>query len=47
VHFFAQILALRNGEGMQFEARLAKALEWRENARFAMIAHSEQHGCGE
>jgi hypothetical protein len=43
----AQILALRNGEGLLFEVQLAKALEWRENAKFAMIAHSEQHGCGE
>jgi hypothetical protein len=43
----AQILALRNGEGLPFEVQLAKALEWRENAEFAMIAHSEQHGCGE
>jgi hypothetical protein len=43
----AQILALRNGEGLPFDVQLAKALEWRENAEFAMIAHSEQHGCGQ
>jgi hypothetical protein len=43
----AQMLALQNGEGLPFEAQLAKALEWRENAEFAIIAHTEQHGCGE
>jgi hypothetical protein len=43
----AQILALRNGEGLPFEVQLAKALEWRENAEFAMVARSEQHGCGQ
>ena len=42
-----QMLALQNGEGLQFEAQLAKAMEWRENAKFAMIAHRAQHGCGE
>jgi hypothetical protein len=43
----AQVAALRNGEGLPFEIQLAKALEWRENAKFALMAHSEQHGCGQ
>jgi len=43
----AQMFALQNGEGLQFEAQLAKAVEWRENAKFAMIARRAQHGCGE
>jgi len=41
----AQVAALASGELFPFEEELAKALQARENAKYALIAHQEQHCC--
>src|ERR1051325_6637115 len=40
-----QVAALSNGELFPFEEGIATALQRRENAKYALIAHQEQHGC--
>jgi len=41
----AQLAALRNREGFLFEDELAAAAIRRENAKYAVLAHAEEHGC--
>jgi len=41
----AQVAAVKKGEDFPFELELAKAAQRRENAKYAIIAHQEQHGC--
>jgi hypothetical protein len=41
----AQVAAVMNGEVCPFEKELAEALTRKENAKYAIIAHQEKHGC--
>ena len=41
----AQLLSLVKGRGFQFEKQLAEAALRRENAKYAILAHQEEHGC--
>ena len=41
----AQLAALRNGEDFLFEDELAAAAIRRENAKYAVLAHADKHGC--
>ena len=41
----AQRTALLNGQGFVFEDELRVTLDRRENAKSAVIAHCEKHGC--
>jgi hypothetical protein len=41
----AQMRALRNGAGLQFEDEIKAARRLREQARRAIVEHERQHGC--
>jgi len=41
----AQLAAVRKGEDFPFEEQIARAAERRENAKYAILAHQEKHGC--
>jgi hypothetical protein len=41
----AQLAALRNGEDFMFEDEIASAATRRENAKYAILAHTDEHGC--
>ena len=41
----AQALAVRNGEDFPFQDEIAKAAERKELAKYAIIAHQQEHGC--
>ena len=41
----AQLAAVLQGEEFRFEEQIAQAAERRENAKYAIIAHQERHGC--
>lgn len=41
----AQLVAVRNGENFPFEEEIAKAAIRRENVKYAILAHREEHGC--
>ncbi len=41
----AQVAAVLNGEDFPFEEQIAQAAARRENAKYAIIAHQEEHGC--
>jgi hypothetical protein len=41
----AQIAAVKRGEDFPFEEQIAKAAERRENAKYAILAHQQEHGC--
>ena len=41
----AQLAAVLRGEDFPFEERLAESLQAKENAKYAILAHREQHGC--
>jgi len=41
----AQMRALRNGEGLRFEAEIKSARKVREQAKRAIVEHERQHGC--
>lgn len=41
----AQLRAVMNGDGFQFQDELADALERKENAKYAVLAHQQEHGC--
>jgi hypothetical protein len=41
----ARVAALRRGDELTFAAQLEEAAERMDNARYAIIAHREQHGC--
>ena len=40
-----QLAAIRRGEVFPFEDALAKVWDRRLNAKYALMAHQEQHGC--
>jgi hypothetical protein len=41
----AQVAAVMNGDGFQFQDELAVAEARRENAKYAVLLHEEEHGC--
>jgi hypothetical protein len=41
----AQVLAVRRAEDFTFEEEIAKASQRREYAKYAIMDHSEKHGC--
>jgi hypothetical protein len=41
----AQVAALQRGNDVLFREQIAQAAERMENAKYAIIAHQEQHGC--
>jgi hypothetical protein len=41
----AQIAALRNGDGFQFEELLGKARKARDASKRALLQHENEHGC--
>jgi len=43
----AQVAAVLKGADFPFEAELAEAASRRENAKYAILAHQQQHGCGD
>jgi hypothetical protein len=41
----AQLAAVLNGDGFQFQAELAEAEARKENAKYGVLIHEELHGC--
>jgi hypothetical protein len=41
----AQVAAVRNGEDFPFQDQIAAAAERREQAKYAIIAQRQTHGC--
>jgi hypothetical protein len=41
----AQVAAVLRGEDFPFEEELALAAAKRENAKYAVLAHQQEHGC--
>jgi hypothetical protein len=41
----AQLASLVRDAGFSFEREIAAAAQRRENAKYALIAHQEEHGC--
>jgi hypothetical protein len=41
----AQVAAVLNDEGFHFEQEFAEALARKENAKYAVLTHQQQHGC--
>jgi hypothetical protein len=41
----AQLVAVMKGEDFPFEGQIAEAASRRENAKYAILAHREEHGC--
>lgn len=41
----AQLRAVLSGDGFQFQDELADALERKENAKYAVLVHQQEHGC--
>jgi hypothetical protein len=41
----AQLEALVRGDGFDFEIEIARAAQRRERAKYAVIAHQQEHGC--
>jgi hypothetical protein len=41
----AQMAAVLNGEGFQFQEEFEEALGRKEKAKYAVLAHQEEHGC--
>jgi hypothetical protein len=41
----AQVAAVLHGEDFPFEEEIARAAARRENAKYAVIAHQQEHGC--
>ena len=42
----AQLAALLKGEDFPFEEEIAQAAARREEAKYAVLRHQEDHGCG-
>jgi hypothetical protein len=40
-----QVKAVLAGEDFPYEEEIAKAAENRDNAKYALLAHQESHGC--
>jgi hypothetical protein len=41
----AQVSLLLQGDGFNLESEIAKAAQRREFAKYAVIAHQQEHGC--
>jgi hypothetical protein len=41
----AQVVAALSGDGFQFQAELEQALAHKQKAKYAVLAHQENHGC--
>jgi hypothetical protein len=41
----AQVAAVLQGEDFPFENEIARAAAQRENAKYAILAHQQEHGC--
>lgn len=41
----AQVAAVLKGEGLLFQEEFAAAFERKEAAKYAVVAHRQQHGC--
>jgi hypothetical protein len=41
----AQLAAVLNGDGFPFEEEFAEALARKENAKYAVMVHQQEHGC--
>ncbi len=41
----AQALAVMRGEGFRFTEQIAEALGRMEQAKYAVLAHEQEHGC--
>jgi hypothetical protein len=41
----AQVLAVRNGEDFPFQDEIAQAAAAKDNAKYAILAHQQEHGC--
>jgi len=41
----AQVAAVLNGDDFSYEEEIAKAAARRENAKYAILAHQQEHGC--
>jgi hypothetical protein len=41
----AQLAALRNGEGFRFTDQIAAAERHKDNAKYAILKHEEEHNC--
>jgi hypothetical protein len=41
----AQVAAVRNGHGFMFAEQIADAERFKENVKYAIIKHQEEHGC--
>lgn len=41
----AQVESMLKGEGLRFEDEVTRARERRDNAKYAVLAHKEAHGC--
>jgi hypothetical protein len=41
----AQVSGLLQGDGFDLESDIAKAAQGRELAKYAVIAHQQEHGC--
>jgi len=41
----AQLAAVMRGEDFPFEVEIAEAASRRENAKYAILAHQQEHGC--
>ena len=41
----AQLASILKGEDFQFEREIAEAAAHRENAKYAVLAHQQEHGC--
>ena len=41
----AQLAAVLNGDGFQFQRELAEAEGRKENAKYAVLMHEQEHGC--
>jgi hypothetical protein len=41
----AQVAAVLNGDDFLFEEEIAVAAARRENAKYAILAHQQEHGC--
>jgi len=41
----AQVAAVMNGDGFLFNEQIAEATERKERAKYAILAHQDEHGC--
>ena len=41
----AQVAAVLNGQGFMFQSELAEANERKDQLKYAILAHLQEHGC--